>query len=187
MPGGKEHSNGSNEETRHQVHPLRRISGQRNTRENHSRTERRRRERRSRSIRYAYRLGPQQFPLASDLRYQLLWHRIHGCMCRPIRHRSLRFRSNPKQSPTGRCHPRKRHHHPQNGSCTPTPVRPDGRPQIRRGRGRMRRQWRPLPQVLPRGAGRGPDTARRRLCARLSSAPRSLPLRHDAAAAQGED
>ena len=46
MPGGKEHSNGSNEETRHQVHPLRRISGQRNTRENHSRTERRRRERR---------------------------------------------------------------------------------------------------------------------------------------------
>ena len=44
-----------------------------------------------------------------------------------------------------------------------------------------------LPQVLPRGAGRGPDTARRRLCARLSSAPRSLPLWHDAAAAQGED
>ena len=131
-------------------------------------------------------VGPQQQPLAPDVRHELLRHRVHGRRRRALRFRPVRVRSGPRL-------PRQADFIMVAGTIThkmapgaQTSLRPDGRSQIRDRRGRLRHQRRAFQTVVPRGRWRGQDPARRCPHPRVPAAPRGDALRTDATPAQGE-
>ena len=182
MPGGKELWNGSNSTG----HALRGIQGQRIYRIARQEAPGERHQRHRGLSRQAHQLGPVQLAVAPHFCHQLLRHRVRKPRRRTLRHGSLRMGSRPFVATPGRLHHGGRHHRPPHGARAATPLRPDGRAQVRHSLRRLRHQRRSFPQQLPRGARRRPDYPRRRLSPRLPPAPRSHDIQHHAALAQSQ-
>src|SRR5271157_1555608 len=118
--------------------------------------------------------------LAPGFRPRLLRHRndVHGRF--PLRPRPLRRRSFSSLAPPGRSHDRCRTPLPENGTRHSPALRSNARTQVGHLHGSLRHFRRRLQQLRHR-AGLQSDHPRGRLRPRLSSAPRSRPLRHSPA------
>ena len=119
-------------------------------------------------------LGPAVEHLAADVRPGLLRDRDDGRRREPLRHGPLRRRRVSRDAAAGRPDDRGRHGDLQNGQPRAPALQHDARSEVRDRDGRLHRRRRAVLQVrLPRGEGRRPGRAGRRVRARLPAAARS--------------